>query len=337
MCKCPLVSIIIPSYNDKDHLRECLKSLQNQEYQNFEVIVVDDMSTDGTIDMIKKEFPNVKFLITEGVGIAGANNRGLSIAKGKYVIFDLNTDDVVSSSWLKNLVEIVERDPRIGVAGGKRYVYGTKIIESAGGSVSLVTGRAPSIRKINGDAKIKEVDYVPVMLVRREILNEVGSLDEEYFLYYEEPDFCLRVRKAGYKIVCVLDAVQWHHGSSQVGKFSARRYYYMRRNNIRFVIKNFSFPWMLTSLLWLLIGRTIIDSLFCVPVFKVLVKLAAPNSLWANCDKRLVLIQFKAILWNFKKLRETLRVRASLNRIVDGKEGVKEIHKNNKSRVLRRN
>lgn len=314
-----LVSVVISNRNDVQHLRECLQSLLGQTYCNFEVIVVDAASSDGSADMVASEFPNFRLLKTGIVGPIEANNLGFLAAKGDYVVLDLNSDDVVSPTWLSNLLQVMQKDPRIGVAGGKRLVYGAGMIDCAGAVINFLTGATPPLgRGRKGNAAFEsvfEVDYVPVMMIRRQVVAEVGLLDESYVFYYEEPDFCLRAKRAHYKVVCVPDAVHWHHGSATIGKLSLRKYYYLRRNQIRFTIKNCPIRYLFFTLVWLLVIRTLIDSLCSIPASRRVLRLVAPNSFWSNLDKRTSIVQLQVIRWNLDRTRETLKARASIRKI----------------------
>lgn len=235
----PLVSIIISNYNGKELLKECLSSLMGLDYPNFEIIVVDSGSSDGSAEMVEENFPLVNLIRTERIGIGEAANIEISKARGEYIVFDLNNDDVVSKDWLTKLVEVLESSPQIGIVCGKRYLGNSNsILDSAGGrivlGVTLAIGHGKEDSKYNTP---NEVDYVAVPMVKRKVFEEVGLVDEEYFIYGEDVDFCLRAKKAGYKIMYVPDAVFWHRRSATIGDKTPRRLYYLSRSRIRIVRK----------------------------------------------------------------------------------------------------
>jgi len=309
----PFASVVISVHNDREHLRDCLCSLRKQHYRNFEVIVVDAGSTDGTGDMVKDEHPEVRLIITKKVGIGEATNKALLAAKGDYIVFDLNSDDIVSPTWLRNLVEFMENNTSVGVLGGKRYAYGTDTIDSAGGSINFLTGDGPPIghgKRDCGDySTAREVDYVPVIMTRRDVLHTVGLLDEGYSLYFEEPDFCLRAKRCGYKVMYTPNAVHWHRGASVIGGSSLKQYYYLRRNQLRFVIKNFAMHYLMISLFWLLVVRVFLDALSTTSWFVSLMRTVRPSSMWPEFDKRVPSVQLHAIAWNVFHFKEIVRMR----------------------------
>jgi len=289
-----------------------LQSLRGQTLADFEVIVVDAQSNDGSVEMVRHEFPECILINAGNIGPIRANNLGLYTATGEYVVLDLNSDDVVSSSWLANLLGVMERDNSIGIAGGKRYVYGSNRIDSVGGSIDFFTASTPAlgVRRRAPSDLIVDVDYVPVMMMRKRIIKEIGVLDEVYEFYFEEPDICLRAKRAGYRIVSVTTAVHWHYGSASIGMFSRRKYYYMRRNQIRFAMKNFPLRYLPVCLLWLIVARTLLDLLSTMPLIRAFAMMASPHSFWANSTVKLVLAQFGAIRWNLVHARETFTERA---------------------------
>lgn len=295
----PLVSIIISNYNGKELLRNCLNSLMMLEYPNYEVIVVDCGSTDGSAIMVKKEFPDVRLIKTERIGIGEAINCGISIARGDFLVFDLNNDDIVSKSWLNPLVKVLNSSSDIAIVCGKRLIAdSTGILDSAGGKIILgVTLAIGHRKKYSKKYDIRrEVDYVPVLMVKREVINKIGLLDAEYYIYGEDVDFCLRTRKAGFKIIYVPESVFWHQRSATIGEYSPRKLYFLCRNRIRIIIKNFS----ILKIVPLLVLHTTLIPFFHLIYYTIKSRGNAINYIKALKD---------AILWNFKNLRSTIRAR----------------------------
>lgn len=294
----PYVSIVIPNYNARDELRSCLNSLRRLNYDDREIIVVDSCSEDGSAEMVSEEFPEVKLIRTGKMGLGEANNLGIKKAKGELIVFDLNSDDVVDENWLSHLVRSFENSPNVGIACGKRFLKGQDgILDSAGARVHLIAGTVPAIGRGKLDSPkfnvLKDVDYVPVPMVRREVFDKIGLCDTEYYLYYEETDFCLRAKKAGYRILYVPSAVLWHKRSATIGNSNPRRHYYERRNRIRFIIKNFPST--------ILIIPFTFHFVFMTLAYAVYYCLRA-NAEYLRAEKN-------AIAWNLVNMRKTVSLR----------------------------
>jgi len=296
----PLVSIVIPNYNARDDLRNCLTSLRRLKYNNKEVIVVDSGSIDESAQMVADEFPEVLIIKTEKMGIGEANNIGIRAAKGDPIVFDLNSDDVVDENWLTELVKSSEASPNVGIVCGKRMVGKQDgILDSTGGKIRFLTGTVPAIGRGRKDSDrfnvMREVDYVGVPMVKREVFEKIGLCDPEYYLYYEDSDFCLRAKNAGYKVLYVPSAVFTHRMSSTVGRQSPRKHFYERRNRIRFMIKNFPSHILILPLLFHMIFMTLLySSLYSIK--------ANPSYFYAEKE---------AVLWNCRNLKRTIQLRYS--------------------------
>jgi GT2 family glycosyltransferase len=241
----PLVSVIIPNFNGKEMLRECLRSIQSQTYGNCEVIVVDNNSTDGSPEIVRKEYPWVVLLPTERIGIAQACNRGIKGAKGGIIVTMLNNDMTVDREWLKHLVAALDsRD--VGIVGGKIYNYGTKVIQAAGNWIDWHVGICGQIGNGQTDTgqydDFREVDYVDVPTVRRDVLNVIGGIDEGFSFYYTDVDFCVRAKQAGYKVLYVPAAVMWHRLAATAGIPFWRKTFSLESDGMRFLIKHSPAP-----------------------------------------------------------------------------------------------
>ena len=198
MTETPLVSIIVANFNGEDVIASCLESLGRLEYPNFEVIVVDDASTDGSVEVVGETFPEVRLVaLQKNVGLAGANNIGMEYAEGEVLVFDLNNDEIVDKDWLSNLVEVLMSSPKIGITCGKRYQADKEfkkgnIILSAGSKINPVTAECAAIGYGERDsAKYgiqEETDFATVVVTRRNVLKKVGLFDPVYGNYYEDSD-----------------------------------------------------------------------------------------------------------------------------------------------------
>jgi GT2 family glycosyltransferase len=243
----PKISIVIPTYNRKRDLLECLDSVQKLNYPSYETIVVDNGSTDQTAEAVRRHFPNVKLIVSDvNLGVTGGRNLGARNSNGEYIFF-LDHDTVVDGNALSELVTVIENDYEIGIAGPVIYYYEQpKRIWAAGTSINLLTGKISFNKAGEVDAgllnQIIEVQVLPTaFLVKREVVAKIGLFDDVYFAVYEDTDFCFRARGAGYKVVCVPTAKAWHKvpldpREQVIGVL--RRAYYVARNRIIFMRKH---------------------------------------------------------------------------------------------------
>lgn len=223
----PLVSIIILNWNRKDDTIACLQSIEKVSYPDFEVILVDNASSDGTIEAVKQKFPLVKVISNpENLRFAGGNNVGINYAlenEADYILL-LNNDTVVDPDFVSELMRAAESDGGIGMVGPKIYYYDDpKRIWFAGGKVEFWKGWIShiGIRELDRgqyDAT-RHVDYLTgcCLLVKREVIERVGKLDESYFIYGEDADWCIRASRAGFKLLYVPSSIIWHKVSSSSG------------------------------------------------------------------------------------------------------------------------
>ena len=292
-----LVSIIIPNLNSRDTISDCLSSLEAQTYSNFEVILADAGSSDGCLDTIQNSFPWVRILVTPGSGIGESINAGINVAKGEIIIFDLNSDEVVDSVWLESIVNLLETRADVGVVAGKRYIFGSNLLDSAGGRICRLTGTVPAVGRYKKDGAAfespREVDYSPVIATRADVIQKVGLCDTAYRVYYEDTDFCYRVKKAGFKILFLPEAKHYHRMSSTIGKSSYSKLYYEKRNRLRFILKNFPPLYMLTAFSLHLVILTPLElSLFLI-----------------RGNRRAARVITSAVIWNVKNVTATLQSR----------------------------
>lgn len=246
MMSAPKVIIIVLNYNGLADTLACLESLALLDYSNYEVTVVDNGSTDGSVPVIRERFPTVTmFENDENLGYTGGNNVGLryALAQGADYVLLLNNDTEAASDFLRRLVEAAEADPLIGVTGPTIYYHEQPdIIWSAGGVIDWERGSTRMVGLDERDegqfgADSRAVDFVTgcAMLVRRATVEQVGLLDERFFAYYEESEWCVRAAKAGYKILHVPLARIWHKISPSTRADSSLVHYYMTRNRLLFL------------------------------------------------------------------------------------------------------
>ena len=229
---------------------DCLESLRGLDHppDRLNTIVVDNGSTDGTSEDIRAHYPSVTVLKNrENLGFAEGNNVGIRHALGDapdYVML-LNNDTILDPSMLTELLAVVESDPTVGAVGPKMlYSEQPDVIWCAGSSIDWPTGDAVRLqaeqRDTGADEGPREVEFITACAIclRREVIEEIGLLDRRFFIYYEEADWCLRARAAGWRILYVPAARLWHKVSAAMGTTSPATEYYMARNVLLFLAKH---------------------------------------------------------------------------------------------------
>lgn len=207
------LSVIIVSWNVRDLLRDCLRSVIQglSPAVPHEIIVVDNASTDGSAAMVRAEFPTVTLLVNaENLGFARANNRGLCVSRGRYVVL-LNSDTVVPAPALEALVAFMDAHPDAGAVGPRLLRPDGSVQPYAfGGDPTLGYLLRRGIRRLLfgrplhdwATEDVRPVDWVSgaCLMVRREAIEQAGLLDENIFMYFEDNDWCLRIRRAGWRV-----------------------------------------------------------------------------------------------------------------------------------------
>jgi len=245
MQKLPSVNIIILNWNGLKNTVECIQSLQRIDYPDFSVMIVDNGSSDGSEARIRDQFPEHTLIInSENIGFSAGNNIGIqrSLKDGAKYVLLLNNDTEVAPDFLRILVETVEADPRIGAAGPIIYYHEQpQTVWSAGGNLDW-SGRAQMIGLNEIDSgqfagSYQDVDFVSgcALLVKTTVLERVGMLDERFFNYFEETEWCVRIRRSGYRIVNAPNARIWHKIPLDARESSPIVHYYMTRNRLLFL------------------------------------------------------------------------------------------------------
>lgn len=246
----PFVSIIIVNWNEGKMIRDCLISIKDHtDYPNFNVIVVDNGSTDGSVEMIQRKFPWVKLIKNEIPYFARANNMGIKYAlkEGADYVFLLNNDTkMIHRDWLTRIIEIPEANPNVGIVGCK-LIYPDGRIQHAGGKIDVKSSEVAfnyGAGKLDNGSydEVKDVDYVTgaAFLIRKEVLQKIGLLDERFSpIYFEETDYCARAKMAGYRIIYNPRTKIVHREGITVKKRLPQRHYLMHKNRIRFMLLNF--------------------------------------------------------------------------------------------------
>jgi GT2 family glycosyltransferase len=237
----PKISIIMLNWNQKDMTLACLTSLQKTNYPNYEIILVDNASTDDSVSAVQKEFSDVTLLENQSnLGVAGGRNVGLEYVKKRdtdYILF-LDNDTTVHEDFLSEMVKVGERDKKVGILTGKIYFYSEpNKIWCAGGTLNLYRCQF-SLRGYDefdkGQyEKTQEVDHVTgcMFMIKKELVEKLGFLDEDFVQYFgEDTDWCLKAKKEGFKIVYVPKAMIWHHVVKKTTV--SDRYWYLKGRNL---------------------------------------------------------------------------------------------------------
>lgn len=261
----PLVSIISVNYNQLELTLEMLESVESNSFKNLEVIVVDNGSVIDPSEAILKNFPKTKVVRSEkNLGFAGGNNLGIEQSSGDFLFF-LNNDAVLTDGVIERLLLNFKTTPRLGIISPKICHWKNSekdadIIQYCGATpVSAFTGR----NKTLGEGAVDfgqfegahETAYVhgAAMMTSRKVIEKAGMMPEDFFLYYEELDWCEQIKKAGFKIGLEPAAKIYHKESVSIGKESPLKTFYLNRNRILFMRRNFGFQTLSIFAVYLLL------------------------------------------------------------------------------------
>lgn len=312
----PLASVIIVNWNAKANLEECLISLLKVTYSPFEIIVVDNASTDGSVSLVKKKFPSVKIVkASKNLGFAEGNNLGYKKSVGDYILF-LNNDCIVTKSFLGKLVLYLEKNPTVGIVQPTILFYRPKTslhnkINSIG-SFFLKSGFL--YHQDYGKSFVRQKYLKPFeifsaygacFLTKREIIEKVGLFDPDYFVYFEETDLCHRVWLAGYTVMTYPYAYVFHKGAQTSKTLSAAFVqFHSFKNKLYSYLKN-------------------LDSYYLVIMFiphLLISEVGAFLYLFFGKPGYTLAIQ-KAIFWNIKNFKKILierkRIQRNIRRVPD--------------------
>lgn len=246
-----MISIITVNYNQLELTCALLDSIRKLSYSDHEVIVVDNASKQNPQKYLAEHYPEVKFIRSEtNLGFSGGNNLGIRASKGDY-IFYINNDAELTEGCLETLLALFDRIPDLGIVSPKLCYYPSEendfqdIIQYVGTTpVNNFTARNETIGAKELDknqyTKAQPTAYAhgAAMLIPRSVIEKVGLMDEGFFLYYEELDWCDQIRRAGYEIYVEPNALVYHKESVTVGKANPLKTYYINRNRIRFMRRN---------------------------------------------------------------------------------------------------
>ncbi|MCB0805022.1 MAG: glycosyltransferase family 2 protein [Bacteroidales bacterium] len=295
----PLISVITINYNQVQVTCELLNSLRKVTWPNLEIIVVDNGSHEPA-DQISKDYPEVNLIRSDqNLGFAGGNNLGIMHARGKFMLF-INNDTEVEPGFLEPMVNLFENNDKIGMVSPKiKFYYHPDTIQYAGFSkINIFTLRMNGIGyREKDDGKYDQVTETNfahgcAMMVPHRVIREAGMMPEDYFLYYEEHDWSMRIKNRGYRIFYQPASVVMHKESISTGKASTLKTYYFTRNRILFARRNIT---------------GIAARLSCI----YMVTVAIPKSLTLYVLK----FQFnhfkayiRAVMWHVKTLNKRFRI-----------------------------
>jgi len=301
--KIPHVEVLILNFNGRRRLKTCLDSVLATHYPNLCVVLVDNGSTDGSVDFVRKNYPSIKIIANKrNLGFAKGYSSAVRISHAPYLVF-LNNDVEVDKNWLRELICCLE-EPNVAATTSKLLFFDDrKKINACGG---IMDKYGCSLNRGNGELdlgqydKIEEVFYAvgAAMAVKRSVLNKVGFFDEDYFSYWEDVDWSWRARLLGYKILYVPSSVVYHKWRGSLkGAINLRHIYNLERYRLATLLKNFSF-----KTLFFLIPRFVL--LEGLKILWILVN-------WSPVESAVVV---KALLWNLTHLGTTLKKRYIVQR-----------------------
>jgi len=233
----PKVSIIIVNYNGKELLQKCLDSLLKVNYDNFEIILVDNNSTDGTVEFITKNYPSLIIIkLDSNKGFAEPNNVAAKISKGKYLLF-LNNDTVVTPNFISEMVKVMETDKKIAVCQSL-LLKPDGSVDSSGDFIDHLGVVYNSKTEID---EIREVSSArgASMLVRSDIFEKLDGFDQKFFVTFEDVDLCWRSWILGYRVLIIPTSIVYHEGGITIKKIKSEIAFHGFKNQLAMKITNF--------------------------------------------------------------------------------------------------
>jgi GT2 family glycosyltransferase len=263
-------SIIIPNYNGAEYITACIDSLKRQSYQDFEIIVVDNCSKDGSADTVEREYPDVKLKrLDQNYGFSRAVNEGLRMSKAAFALL-LNSDIEADEKFVEALVGAIKQDDRVfSVASKMIQMKDRERLDGAGDLYSAMgwayaRGKGRRSSGYNKPCKVFSA-CGGAAIYRRSILDEIGWFDEFHFAYLEDADIGYRARIMGYKNIYCPDARVYHAGSAVSGsRYNDFKVRISARNNMYVIMKNMPVPQIIINLPFLILGFAIKAMFFII-------------------------------------------------------------------------
>src|SRR5258708_1721280 len=302
----PKVSIIVLNWNGRKFLENCLDSLQKLTYNSIEIIVVDNNSKDGSVELVKEKYPKILLVENkENHGFAKGNNIGYEKSNGEYILI-LNNDTKVTPDFLDPLVKTFEKDSTIGCVQPQIRLLEDKEILDGAGAFLTSTGflyHFGYLKNKNKDIYNRQTEIFSAkgacMLLNRKAIEKVGLFDEDFFIFFEETDLCFRLWLSGFTVVYEPKSIIYHVGgadttSSKSYQFE-RRAYLSLRNTFCSYLKNFGTLNLITIL----------------PIF-IFLELCLAIYYLFNLKVKLAISATRALLWNARNIRKTLKKRKAV-------------------------
>ncbi len=266
----PSVAIVILNWNGRQFLEKFLPSVLASTYENFEVIIADNASTDDSVDFLKKTYPQLRIItLNENLGFAGGYNEALQYVKADYYVL-LNSDVEVTPSWISPIISLMENNRAIAACQPKLLLYSDRSsFEYSGASGGWIDrfgypfarGRIfDHCEKDNGQYNHTEPVFWAsgaAMFVRADLYHALGGFDSYFFAHQEEIDFCWRLQLSGYQVYCCPDSVVYHVGGGTLPKGNSRKVFLNFRNNLIMMAKNMR-AW---EAIWKISYRFILDGI----------------------------------------------------------------------------
>ena len=239
-----MISAIVLNWNGKRFLKECFDSLSRQSFRDYELIMVDNGSTDGSKEFMRDNFPLVKMIALEkNMGFCRAMNAGIKSAKGEFIAL-FNNDLAADKDWMSEMHTALENNPDTGICASKVLFYKEPNKINSAGDLFSIRGEAHN-RGFGqeNDGRYNTEEFVfgataAACIYRRSMLEDVGLFDEDFFNTYEDMDLSFRAHLAGWKCLYLPKAVVFHHWLGTIGFFSSMNIFYMSKNNLNILVKN---------------------------------------------------------------------------------------------------
>lgn len=249
----PEMSVIVVNWNGKHFLEVCLGALRRQRYRDFETILVDNGSTDGSVEYVRAEFPEVNVVsLSENCGFTGGNIRGYEKAQGELIVL-LNNDTEAHPGWLERISEASRDYPEAGSFASKMLLFDERRRIDLCGFALTVAGTSTALGRgeLNGPrwSQPRKVfgACAGAAAYRRSMLEDIGFFDPDLFMIYEDMDLSFRAQLRGYECVFVPGAIVYHHLSATSGKYPARKAYFSQRNIEFAYLKNMPLELMIRA------------------------------------------------------------------------------------------
>ncbi len=315
----PKVSVVISNYNGAALLPETLDSLGRLQYPDYEVVLVDAGSSDASMELVQARYPWVKPVpLRTKVGIATALNIGVKHSSGEILVLHYNTDETATPKWLQNLVEALRGAPKGSIVGGIRLVYGTEdLLEDCGYKFYPfgISTRRYHQRRLADCPKdpLQSVDFVGALGLYRSTYDFLGPLDETFFLYGDDAEYCMRARRLGGRVFVTPRAITWHKGAQTIGRNRVSRHYHLRGSMLRIVLKHFPLRLFPVALLGFC-GLALLDLIMMVPLPAAIGTRARFETLAQRRTPAEFLSTLKAYSWSLSTLRTIIRERRQMSR-----------------------